>query len=736
MADKAQKEKQKGNEAFKVGDYPAAVGHYTAAILADRGDVTFPLNRAAAYLKLGKYEDAERDCSTVLNLSSKNVKAFFRRGQARSGLGHLVDAQRDFTEALRLEPENKATKEELKKIAELIEAEKRKKLGQRQINSTFDAALQPASTPKRRRVPITIVEPPTATPSTAEPKAKSAATTPSASSQPGEQSNKTPPPPPTALEGIRESSSRPLKPSTISSSPEYSNILKSTASTSSQSQIQNSPTSSATPATPSTSTSTSTPISSGPSASSSVPQPNEQPISPISASKWPLAANDVPSSFAEAKQAREAKSQSGRVGGGIFRASGQSTVFPTKSSSSAAEVAGSPAAETASAKTAQSPQSAENGDAGVGAGVRVTQAREEEEKVSTVESPSKIPPTKADGRGTAPVGEAPGTLFDLIRAWRSVLTSLERWKLLQTIPPSRIPAFCKTSLEPPLLDSILEVFLVVLSALPTEEDRGKVKEYMESLEKVPRFGTLVMFLNKREKAVAKEVWRKLGCETVAPPGCFGAERGDDGFVVVASAFLDAPPVELPAKAMFIRLSSRLHMSTVSFPISSHSSILLSLLASVFLLAFIRAALLFLRARTSSSSEKQALVHAQQQKNVEQQSPAPSPSSSSSWRLGFFTWESLPTLPVSLKLNENDMKGRGVGFVPPSQRPAAQPWQPGRRSGPAFEHPPAAMYQTEEPVSMAKMIMSRHTFRKPAHRPPPRPKTGSQMQYTRRPASMV
>ncbi|KAF5350472.1 hypothetical protein D9756_008629 [Leucocoprinus leucothites] len=189
--------------------------------------------------------------------------------------------------------------------------------------------------------------------------------------------------------------------------------------------------------------------------------------------------------------------------------------------------------------------------------------------------------------------------------------------------------------------------------------------------------------------------------------------------------------------MFIRLSSRLHMSNVAFPLSSHSSILLSLLASVFLLAVIRAALLFLRARTSSSSEKQALVHAQQQKNVEQQSSQSSQSSSSSsWGLGFLRWESLPTLPLSLKLNENDMKGRGVGFASTSQPPAAQSWQPGRRSGPAFEHPLPAMYQSEEPVSMAKMIMSRHTFRKPAQRPPPKPKTGSQMQYTRRSASMV
>ena len=44
-----------GNAAFRAGKYPEAVGHYSAAIFSDSSDPTLPLNRAAAYLKLGKY---------------------------------------------------------------------------------------------------------------------------------------------------------------------------------------------------------------------------------------------------------------------------------------------------------------------------------------------------------------------------------------------------------------------------------------------------------------------------------------------------------------------------------------------------------------------------------------------------------------------------------------------------------------------------------------------------------
>jgi hypothetical protein len=48
------------------------------------------------------------------------------------------------------------------------------------------------------------------------------------------------------------------------------------------------------------------------------------------------------------------------------------------------------------------------------------------------------------------------------------------------------------------------------------DEMNRVREYMDSLAKVARFPTLVMFLSGREKAIAKEVWRKLGLQGSAP----------------------------------------------------------------------------------------------------------------------------------------------------------------------------------------------------------------------------
>jgi len=65
--------------------------------------ITALANRAAVFLKMEKWENAERDCTVALGLPEGVgfLKAWQRRGTARRSLGRLLDAAQDFEEALR-----------------------------------------------------------------------------------------------------------------------------------------------------------------------------------------------------------------------------------------------------------------------------------------------------------------------------------------------------------------------------------------------------------------------------------------------------------------------------------------------------------------------------------------------------------------------------------------------------------------------------------------------------------
>lgn len=99
--------KEKGNNAFKAKNWQRAIGFYTDAIKLNSNSATYFNNRAAAYLELGSFIQAEADCSKAIDLDKKNVKAYLRRGTAREMLGYYKEAIEDFRYALVLEPTNK-----------------------------------------------------------------------------------------------------------------------------------------------------------------------------------------------------------------------------------------------------------------------------------------------------------------------------------------------------------------------------------------------------------------------------------------------------------------------------------------------------------------------------------------------------------------------------------------------------------------------------------------------------
>ena len=61
----------------------AAVDCYTGCVALMPDEAVSYTNRALCYIRLDKPQQAETDCSEALRLDSQNVKALFRRAQAK-----------------------------------------------------------------------------------------------------------------------------------------------------------------------------------------------------------------------------------------------------------------------------------------------------------------------------------------------------------------------------------------------------------------------------------------------------------------------------------------------------------------------------------------------------------------------------------------------------------------------------------------------------------------------------
>ncbi|TVU00832.1 hypothetical protein EJB05_53731, partial [Eragrostis curvula] len=116
----AETAKEKGNAAFKEKQWQKAVNFYTEAIKLNGKVATYYSNRAAAFLELASYRQAEADCSSAIDLDPKIVKAYLRRGTAREMLGYYKEAVEDFNHALVLEPMNKTAAVAINRLKKLF----------------------------------------------------------------------------------------------------------------------------------------------------------------------------------------------------------------------------------------------------------------------------------------------------------------------------------------------------------------------------------------------------------------------------------------------------------------------------------------------------------------------------------------------------------------------------------------------------------------------------------------
>ncbi|NXE93607.1 TTC12 protein, partial [Menura novaehollandiae] len=115
--------KEKGNDAFRKGDFAVAIQRYTEGLEKLRDKQELYTNRAQAYLKLHEYEKAISDCEWALKCNQKCLKAYFLMGKAHLALQHFSESRQCYEKMLQIDPQ----KERLFKdcVNEVILEEKR-----------------------------------------------------------------------------------------------------------------------------------------------------------------------------------------------------------------------------------------------------------------------------------------------------------------------------------------------------------------------------------------------------------------------------------------------------------------------------------------------------------------------------------------------------------------------------------------------------------------------------------
>ncbi|RSH77039.1 uncharacterized protein EHS24_003659 [Apiotrichum porosum] len=94
--------RDKGNAAFKKGNYTLALMFYTTSISAHPEDYRAWSNRSITHIQMKSWREAEFDATTAIALN-QTTKALYYRAQAREGLGRYDAALRDLDRILQVD---------------------------------------------------------------------------------------------------------------------------------------------------------------------------------------------------------------------------------------------------------------------------------------------------------------------------------------------------------------------------------------------------------------------------------------------------------------------------------------------------------------------------------------------------------------------------------------------------------------------------------------------------------
>jgi stress-induced-phosphoprotein 1 len=135
--------KERGNNAFREGDFPKAVTEYEEAIKRDPTNAPYHNNLAAAFLKVGLFNDAKRHVEKSIELDKKYVKAWAKKGDIEFFMKEYHKSIESFKMGLQLEPDNSTCKQGLAKtLAKINEASSDEMDAERVAHARADPDIQ------------------------------------------------------------------------------------------------------------------------------------------------------------------------------------------------------------------------------------------------------------------------------------------------------------------------------------------------------------------------------------------------------------------------------------------------------------------------------------------------------------------------------------------------------------------------------------------------------------------
>mmetsp|Transcript_70788 Transcript_70788/g.166100 ORF Transcript_70788/g.166100 Transcript_70788/m.166100 type:complete len:441 (-) Transcript_70788:118-1440(-) len=106
MGSEAEVYKQRGNDAFKKGDWDLAIKEYNKAINLDPKQASFYSNRAACWSSKGNHESALADANRCLDADPAFIRGYSRKAKALFDLQRWDEAEAAYKEGLAVDPNN------------------------------------------------------------------------------------------------------------------------------------------------------------------------------------------------------------------------------------------------------------------------------------------------------------------------------------------------------------------------------------------------------------------------------------------------------------------------------------------------------------------------------------------------------------------------------------------------------------------------------------------------------